>query len=248
MRSLPHEPGGSADGFFPRLYDLFLAPAERAGLGELRAWLTAPTRGDVLEIGAGTGRNFPHYEPGVRVIAVDPDFAMLGRARNRATAARARIMLVAADGQALPFRGEVFDAAVVGLAMCTSPHPERALEETRRTLRRGGEARLLEHVRVDTPVVGRLQDWLTPVWRHLAGGCHLNRNTVDTVAQSGFVLEEVHRHAGGHIVGIVAVASATSDRGHSTAESRARSQVVTPGFLSTTRREPDAAAGHASGE
>ena len=239
MRPLAHEPGGSADGFFPRLYDLFLAPAERAGLGGLRIWLTAPARGCVLDIGAGTGLNFPHYEAAARVIAVDPDFAMLGRARERAMAARARVMLVAADAEALPFRREVFDVAVVGLAMCTIPDPERALKETRRTLRRGGEVRLLEHVRVDTPVVGQLQDWFTPLWRHLAGGCHLNRNTVDTVAQSGFVLEEVHRHAAGHVVGIVAVAPATNDRGHSTAESGARRRGesrLPPGDASRARR------------
>ena len=195
-------------GFYPRLYDLVLAPAERGGLSRLRRWLVGSVRGRVLEIGAGTGLNFPHYGPEARVVAIDPDLSMLARARERAAVTRADVMLVVADAAALPFRDGVFDAAIVGLAMCTIPHPQRALEQTRRALRPGGEARLLEHVRVDTPVAGRLQDWLTPLWQRAAGGCHLNRDTVRSVARSGFKLEEVRSHAGGYVVGITALAPA----------------------------------------
>lgn len=185
--------------FFPRVYDAVMGLAERGAVGKLRSGMVSRARGNVLEIGAGTGLDFPWYERHAKVIASDPDLGMLRRARARARAARAEVVLVAADAEMLPFRQGSFDDAVVGLAMCTIPHPELALAELRRALRPGGALRLLEHVRVDTPVVGRLQDWLTPVWRRIAGGCRLNRRTAAAVAAAGFRVESVESHLGGYL-------------------------------------------------
>ena len=164
-----------------------MAPWEHGRLGRYRRAVASGARGTVLEIGAGTGLNFPHYDRTAVVVATDPDMAMLIRARRRAAAADARIFLVAADAEALPVRDASFDAAVVGLAMCTISHPDRALAELRRAVRPGGSVRMLEHVRIDRPaIVGRLQDWLTPLWKRVAGGCRLNRQTVHTVRMAGF--------------------------------------------------------------
>ena len=187
-----------------------MAPAERGRLGRWRESIVAKASGRVLEIGAGTGLNFPHYRPGAWVIATDPDVGMLGRAKARPAAVPAVILLVVADAEALPFRDRAFDGGVVGLAMCTIPHPERALAELRRTLRPGAVLRLLEHVRFESPVFGRLQDWLTPFWRRVAGGCRLNRRTAATVRGSGFVLESVTPHLGGYVQEIVARAPGAS--------------------------------------
>lgn len=195
--------------FIPSLYDLVMAPAERGRLGRWRESIVAKASGRVLEIGAGTGLNFAHYRPGVWVVATDPDVGMLTRAKARAAAIPAEILLVVADAEALPFRDRTFDGGIVGLAMCTIPHPERALAELRRTLRPGAVLRLLEHVRFESPVFGRLQDWLTPVWRRVAGGCRLNRRTAATVTGSGFVLESVTPHLGGYVQEIVARAPGT---------------------------------------
>lgn len=190
--------------FFPRLYDLVMAPAERGRLGRWRRSLVAPARGRVLEVGAGTGLDFAHYGPEAWVVATDPDLAMLERARARLADGPARIVLVAADAQALPFRDDAFDEGVVGLAMCTIPAPERALNELRRVLRPRGMLRLLEHVRMPNPVAARLQDWLTPLWRRVAAGCHLNRRTADAVARSGFELASIESHLAGYVQAIVA--------------------------------------------
>ncbi|MBX6331844.1 MAG: methyltransferase domain-containing protein [Gemmatimonadaceae bacterium] len=190
---------------FPRLYDLVMARAERGRVGRWRHTMVAPAQGRVLEIGAGTGLDFPHYRADAWVVATDPDMAMLERARARAREARARIELVVADAEALPFDDAAFGAGVVALAMCTIPHPERALGELRRVLRPGGALRMLEHVRVDHPAfVGRLQDWITPVWRRVAGGCYLNRRTVDAVRGAGFELTAVTSYSGGYVREIVA--------------------------------------------
>jgi ubiquinone/menaquinone biosynthesis C-methylase UbiE len=190
--------------FFPWLYDLFMVGAERAGLGDLRAKLVKPAGGRVLEIGAGTGLNFPHYEPDAVVIATDVDAGMLARARERMREASARVLLVTADAERLPFRDSEFEGAVVGLALCTIPHPAVAIEEMRRVMRPGASLYLLEHVRKNTGVSARIQDLATPVWRRIAGGCHLNRRTEETLAAGGFRIEHVDRYAGGILLLITA--------------------------------------------
>lgn len=189
---------------FPKLYDVLMAPAERGRLGRWRETVVGAAEGHVLEIGAGTGLNFSHYQRGTWVVATDPDVGMLERAGARARESAADIVFVAADAEALPFRDGAFTEGVVGLALCTIPRPSRALAELRRTIRRGGRLRLLEHVRLDSSVAGRLQDWLTPLWRRVAGGCRLNRRTVETVAESGFTLESVTPHLSGYVQEIVA--------------------------------------------
>lgn len=189
---------------FPRIYDLFMAPLERGRVGQYRHAVVSPARGRVLEVGAGTGLDYAHYEPGAWVVATDPDLGMLSRSRSRARTASVPIVLVAADAQALPFLHDAFDVVVVGLAMCTIPQPAIALTEMRRVLTSEGVLRMLEHVRVDHPLVRRLQDWLTPVWRRLAGGCRLNRRTVGTVRDAGFAAVETIPHLGGYLQEIVA--------------------------------------------
>ena len=189
---------------FARLYDIVMFVAERGQLARWRGSVVSPAHGRILEIGAGTGLNFSHYRAGAMVIATEPDVAMLARACPRARVSRATILLVAADAEALPFRDNAFDTAIVGLALCTIPRPRRALAELRRTLRSGASLRLLEHVRAAPPIVAQVQDWLTPFWRRVAGGCRLNRRTTDVIAASGFVIESMTPHAGGLVVEIVA--------------------------------------------
>jgi ubiquinone/menaquinone biosynthesis C-methylase UbiE len=198
--------------FFPSLYDLAMVVAEHGRLATWRESTVAPARGRVLEIGAGTGLDFPYYAPGVTVIATDPDVGMLGRARERTITADASILLVAADAESLPFREGTFDTGIVGLALCTIPRPLRALAELRRVVRGGGEVRLLEHVRAPNRLGSRLQDWLTPVWRRVAGGCHLNRDAVSAVRESGLQLERVISHAAGCVVEILARTPAPARR------------------------------------
>ena len=196
-------------GTFAAAYDCVMRLAERGRLAAWRREVFGLADGNVLEIAAGTGLNFPYYCAGTIVVATEPDLAMLERARDRARVAEAAIILVAADAQALPFRALTFDTVVVGLGLCTIPSPVGALAELRRVLRPAGVARLLEHVRMDHhPVIGRLQDVLTPVWSRIAGGCRLNERTVDTVRRAGFQIDEIRSHVGGAVVAIKASVTA----------------------------------------
>lgn len=191
--------------FSRAIYDWIMAPGERGRLGQWRRATMAPARGRVLEIGAGTGLGFAHYHPDAWVVATEPNLAMLERAGERARRADATIVLVAADAELLPFRDATFNDAVVSLAMCTITHPDRAFAELRRTITPGGVLRMLEHVRVDRPaIVGLLQDWFTPLWRRLAGGCHLNRTTMEAVRVAGFAPVLTRAHWGGYVQEILA--------------------------------------------
>ena len=181
----------------PRFYDAMMRMTDQGVMGSWRRRIVGASTGRTIEIGAGTGLGLRHYRPGTEVIAVDPDLSMLRRARARASRARTRIQLVAADAQCLPFRHSQFDSAVVALALCTIPDPDGALKELSRVLRPGAWLRVLEHVRVDQPLVARLQDWATPVWKRIFGGCRLNRRTPQSVVAAGFDVHDTISHVGG---------------------------------------------------
>lgn len=192
------------DRIFPRLYDGVMALVERGELGDWRRDVVAPARGRVLGIATGTGADFPHFSAGTFVVATDPDLHMLARARTRVGESQGAIVLVAADAEALPFAAASFDDAVVTLAMCTIPDPVRALGELQRVVRSGQPVRFLEHVRVHHPLAARVQSALTPAWRRVAGGCHLDRDTVAALRASGLAVEALTTHAGGLFVAVTA--------------------------------------------
>ena len=108
----------------PWLYDAGMVLLEKAGLGRWRSWLARGVRpGRVLDLGCGTGRNFPLYGSGVRAIGLDPCRASLLKARRRAPG----VPLVRARAEALPFRDGAFDAVVSALVFCSVGDVPRGL-------------------------------------------------------------------------------------------------------------------------
>ena len=166
------------------------------GLARLRRDLSRGLDGEILEVGVGTGRQLPYHPPGALVTAVDPDVAVLRRAARRAPRAR----LVVAPAEALPFPDDSFDWVIFALVLCTVRDPETALREARRVLRRGGRLRVLEHVRSPRPALARAQTLASPMWGALAGGCHLDRATRQSIVEAGFSLVREQPHLGGHVV------------------------------------------------
>jgi SAM-dependent methyltransferase len=176
----------------PRVIDVVLGGA---ALGKLRARVAAPLDGEVLEVGFGSGRNVPYYPAAVtRVRAVDP--ATVGRklAARRVAASPVPVEYVGLDGETLPLDDAAVDHVLTTWTLCTIPDVDAALAEIRRVLRPGGALHFLEHGRSSDPKVARRQDRFTPVQRHLAGGCHLNRPIDELVARSGLVIRDLTRY------------------------------------------------------
>ena len=165
----------------------------------LRQETAGQAYGLVLEVGAGSGLNFPFYTPGrvERVEAVEPDAAMLAYARRRRASAPVPITLTQASVEALPFSDALFDSVVVTLVFCSVADPARGFHEIKRVLKPGGTLLLLEHVRADTRIPARIQDALVPLTRRLFGNCHWNRDTARTVRDAGFQITRMRQLSGG---------------------------------------------------
>ncbi len=180
-------------------YDPVMRGLEHHRLAPRRAELLAGCSGHVVDIGAGTGANLTHLPPAVtRVTAVEPDPAMARRLRRRlaaeATHHRALgrdIEVVDAVAEALPLADASADAVLVTLVLCSVRDPALAVAEARRVLRADGVLVVIEHVGADTRCQRRVQGWLTPAWRRVARGCHLDRDTRTVLETGGFDLGEV---------------------------------------------------------
>jgi ubiquinone/menaquinone biosynthesis C-methylase UbiE len=200
--------------FSARVYDVLCGWSERHGLLEWRQRLVGDLTGDVVEIGAGTGRNFSHYPAGAHVLASDYDPVMLGRAVPRAREAAADVSLFLADAMRLPVGDQSVDTLVIGLMLCSVPKPLATFEEVKRVLRPEGRVRFMEHVRgPDGSFMGRVQDFVNPAWKTISGGCHANRRTVRWMQETGFEVTEMnefrigHTHVSPHVMGEGRVAS-----------------------------------------
>ncbi len=169
--------------FVAATYDAFMLPQEWLGVRRQRRRTAGEATGRVLELGIGTGLNLPFYVHADEVVGVDPDPHMLKRARRRAARASCPVRLVEAGAESLPFTAGEFDTIVLAFGLCTIPDPEAAMREARRVLKPDGRLLFLEHVRSHSARVARMQDFVTPAWSRLSGGCHPNRASVQTIQQ-----------------------------------------------------------------
>ena len=170
-----------------------LAMRNRAATAERARWIPLAI-GMVLEIGAGSGLNIPFYGPCVRKLYVlDPSEELRRMAKPRAERAGFPVDFLAAPAEVIPLAAASVDVAVTTWTLCTIPDPGRALQELRRVLRPAGRLIFVEHGRSPDPRVVCWQDRLTPVWRRIAGRCHLNRPIDRLIAASGFEVEEMER-------------------------------------------------------
>jgi len=174
----------------PRLIDLAMRNRETA---RLRAAWIPQARGDVLEVGIGSGLNLAFYSSQVqRVYGVDPSVELQRIARRRMTAGSFAIDFLTQSAEiALPLPAASIDTAVMTWTLCSIPDPARALREVKRVLKPDGRLIFLEHGLAPDSRVVRWQERLAPMWKRIAGGCHLNRKIDQIIAEAGFHLPEL---------------------------------------------------------
>ena len=146
----------------------------------------------MLEIGAGTGANLPHYAGGIEsLVLTEPQPAMLRRLQGKVREQAPRAEVLQAPSEDLPFDDASFDTVVSTLVLC-GVDQERSLAEARRVLRPGGLLLFLEHVRSDDPALARFQDRINWLNRFLVG-CDCNRPTLAAIEAAGFTVSRLEQ-------------------------------------------------------
>jgi ubiquinone/menaquinone biosynthesis C-methylase UbiE len=146
--------------------------------------------GRVLEIGIGSGLNLPLYSQNVQqVIGLDPSPKLLEMARRVKRRSLPLVDFIEGSAEEIPLESAAVDTVVTTWTLCSIPDAARALREMHRVLKPGGRLLFVEHGRAPDPNVVWWQDRLTPIWKCVGGGCHLNRPIGALIEGTGFRFE-----------------------------------------------------------
>ena len=175
------------DRILPSLIDLVM---RNGRLTPYRQRTISLAQGRVLEIGAGSGLNLPFYSGQVtEILGLDPHPKLLARARAKPS--RIPWSAIEASAEAMPLEDATFDTVVSTWTLCSVPAVAQALAEARRVLKPHGRFLFVEHGLALDAGVRRWQHRLTPPWKRLAGGCHLNRPIQSLIQQAGFEIDRL---------------------------------------------------------
>jgi ubiquinone/menaquinone biosynthesis C-methylase UbiE len=182
--------------WFAAIYDGIMKPFEHFGINKIRKRILSNAHGKVLEIGSGTGANFSFYDSAFveKVVAIEPNPFMIEKSRHKWKHKDIQIDWIEAYAEKLPFDDQTFDTIVVTLVLCSVDDPQQVIEELKRVCKHEGKILILEHVRTTDAKLAALQDFLTPAWRKLCAGCHLNRDTLLLLQQPGVEIKYIKHH------------------------------------------------------
>ncbi len=170
----------------PPILDLVMRQKQ---LAKYRRAVVATAHGKVLEIGVGSGLNLPLYGKQIELVyGIDPSPRLLAMARRRAATSSVPVELLLGSATAIPLEDGAVDTVVMTWTLCSIPDPLAALREMRRVLKPNGNLCFVEHGLSPDPTVERWQHRITPAWRRIAGGCHLDRKIDDLIRLAGFDL------------------------------------------------------------
>lgn len=172
------------DHILPQLVSLAMRNRE---LLPYRQRALSVAAGRVLEIGIGSGLNLPFYGSAAReIVGFDPSATLLAMAHRAGRRTLKALTLIEGSAEAIPLESKTVDTVVSTWTLCTIPRASEALREMRRVLKPGGQFLFVEHGLSPDEQVRRWQDRLTPIWRRIGGGCHLNRPIGLLIASAGF--------------------------------------------------------------
>jgi ubiquinone/menaquinone biosynthesis C-methylase UbiE len=181
--------GFYGDVLLPRLCDLAM---RNRRFVPYRQRVVGAAEGRVLEIGVGSGLNLPFYGAAVRgVVALEPNARLIAMARRSRGASRITVDFLQGSAESIPLDDNSIDTVLTTWTLCTIPHADAALAEMRRVLRPAGRLLFVEHGLAPDERVRWWQDRLTPAWRCLSGGCHLNRPIRALIEDAGFRTERI---------------------------------------------------------
>ena len=172
------------DVILPRLCHLVMGNRR---LVPYRERVIGSAEGRVLEIGIGSGLNLPFYRPAVReIVGIEPAPQLIAMARQVAERTRMPVTFIEESAEVIPLEDDTVDSVVTTWTLCTIPQADRALGEMRRVLKRSGRLLFVEHGLAPDVGVRKWQNWLTPGWKRISGGCHLNRPIRTMIENAGF--------------------------------------------------------------
>jgi ubiquinone/menaquinone biosynthesis C-methylase UbiE len=180
------------DHVFPRIMNLVMNTKETR---RIRERVCSPLRGEVVEIGFGTGHNLPFLPADVsRLRAVDPLAKGRDLAAGRLASAGCEVEFVGVDGQHLPLADESADAVLTTWTLCSIEDPVAAIREVRRVLRRGGRMHFVEHGLAPDDGVRKWQRRCNGLQRRFGCGCNLNRDIPRLITAGGMSIEQMETY------------------------------------------------------
>jgi ubiquinone/menaquinone biosynthesis C-methylase UbiE len=158
-----------------------------------RERVTSGAEGRVLEVGIGSGLNLALYPQRVdEVVGLEPAYRLIEMARDAAGGARLKATLIEGTAESIPLDRNSIDTVVTTWTLCTIPDPVGALLEMRRVLRSGGQLLFVEHGLAPDERIRRWQNRLNPIWKRIAGGCHLDRPVRELIEKAGFQITQLN--------------------------------------------------------
>ena len=167
-------------------YNTFMYPFEKLILGGVRRKLMCKARGNALEIGFGTGVNLKYYD----FNKIDSLFMLEKKIIHDIDEVKYnKVKIVEGDAAVLPFDDGIFDTVVFTLVFCSVENPVKGLSEVKRVLRDNGKLIFIEHVKPVGKTSGKIVNWANKPWNSISNGCNLNRDTITSIREAGFDID-----------------------------------------------------------